>query len=378
MGYIYLDNNATTQVDPEVTREMLPCLEELYANPSGTHTPGKQAREKINIARERVAGGLDCSPGEIVFTSCGTEGDNAAINAALHAEPDKKHLVTTRVEHPAVLNYCRMLEDKGYSITYLDVDSEGNLDTEQLRESLTADTALVSIMYANNETGVEFPLSRIAQIVKERDILLHTDAVQAVGKTRISMQEIPVDYLTLSGHKLHAPKGIGALFVRRDSPFSPFIIGGSQESGRRGGTESTPFIVALGKAIELAANNLEQESSRIKDLRDYMEDRILESIPDTRINGDRNNRLPNTSSLAFRDVVGEDAVLELDRHMICASAGAACKAGSLEPSPVLKAMGIPFHYAKGSLRLSLSRFTTARDIDFLLQKLPGIVQEMRK
>ncbi len=378
MTIVYLDNNATTKVDPEVTEEMLPCFDKFYPNPSGTHSLGKQAREKIDLARQRVAQGLDCSPEEIVFTSCGTEGDNAAINAALNSRPEKNHVVTTKVEHPAVLNYCRLLEEKGYRITYLDVDTAGNLDTEQLKNSLTPDTAVVSIMYANNETGVVFPVSRIAEIVKEKGILFHTDAVQAVGKTRISMQELPADYLTLSGHKLHAPKGVGALFVRRNAPFSPFIIGGSQEYGRRGGTENTPFIVALGKAMELAVNNLEHEYQHILNLRDYMEDKLLQSIPEARINGDRCNRLPNTSSFAIKDVSGEDVVLKLDEHSICASAGAACKAGSMEPSPVLKAMGVPFHYAKGCLRFSLSRFTTANEIEFLLQKFPGIVEEMRK
>jgi len=375
---IYLDNNATTQVDPEVVDEMQPCFMDFYANPSGMYSFGKKAGEILSRARERVARVLDCEPGEIVFTSCGTEGDNAAISAALSARPDKRHLVTTNVGHPAVLNYCKYLEGRGYRITYLEVDNEGNLDLEGLENSLMPDTALVSIMYANNETGVIFPVSRIAEIVKQRDILLHTDAVQAVGKVPISLQQMPVDYLTLSGHKLHAPKGVGVLFVRKNAPFSPFIIGGGQENGRRGGTENIPYIAGLGKAMQKAAQNMDKEHLDIEYLRDYLENSILKNIPGARINGDRENRLPNTASISFKDVVGEEIVLGLDEHSICVSSGAACKAGSLEPSFVLKAMGVPFDYAMGSLRISLSRHTTRQEIDFLLQKLPQVIEEKRK
>ncbi len=378
MDIIYLDNNATTQVDPEVVEEMQPCFRELYANPSGNYSSSKQVGEMLSQARKRVAKGLDCDPEEIVFTSCGTEGNNAAISAAVNSRPEKSHVLTTCVEHPAVLNYCKYLESKGYRITYLEVDKEGNLDLKELQNSLSSDTAVVSIMYANNETGVIFPINQIAQIVKEKQILLHTDAVQAVGKVPISLQELDVDYLTLSGHKLHAPKGVGALFVRKNAPFSPYIIGGSQEKGRRGGTENTAFIVALGKAIELAVKNQEKDYRDIKYLRDYLEDSILQSIPGTMINGSRENRLPNTASISFKDVVGEDLVLKLDGHSICVSSGAACKAGSLEPSSVLRAMDLPCNYALGCLRISLSRFTSKQEIEFLLQKLPEIIKNTRK
>ena len=377
MKTVYLDNNATTKVAPEVIEEMLPYFSDFYGNPSSIHTFGGQVGKSIQEARERIAHGLGCEPGEIIFTSCGTESDNTAIFAALEAQPDKKHIVTTKVEHPAVLNTCRHLQQKGFEVTFLGVDNQGRLDLDELKNSLRDDTALVSIMYANNESGVVFPLQEIAELVKEREILMHTDAVQAVGKIPFSLQELPVDYLVLSGHKIHAPKGIGVLYLRRNAPFTPFIIGGHQESGRRAGTENTASIIALGKAMEMAMSNLEEENSRVKALRDKLEHGLLETVPDTTINGKMADRLPNTLSIAFKYIEGEAMLLMLNEYGICASSGSACTSGSLEPSHVLRAMGLPFTFAHGSLRFSLSRYTTEEDIDLVLDKLPGIIERLR-
>jgi cysteine desulfurase len=374
---VYLDNNATTKVAPEVIEEMLPYFSDFYGNPSSIHTFGGQVGKSIQEARERVAQGLDCEPGEIIFTSCGTESDNTAIFAALEAQPDKKHIVTTRVEHPAVLNTCRHLQQKGFEVTFLGVDNQGRLDLDELKNSLRDDTALVSIMYANNESGVVFPLQEIAELVKEREILMHTDAVQAVGRIPFSLQKLPVDYLVLSGHKIHAPKGVGVLYLRKNAPFSPYIIGGHQESGRRAGTENTASIIGLGKAMEMAMSNLEEENSRIKALRDKLEHGLLETVPDTTINGKMADRLPNTLSIAFNYIEGEAMLLMLNEYGICASSGSACTSGSLEPSHVLRAMGLPFTFAHGSLRFSLSRYTTEEDIDLVLDKLPAIIERLR-
>ena len=377
MKTVYLDNNATTMVAPEVVDEMLPYFSEFYGNPSSMHTFGGQVGRKIQEARELTAQGLDCHPEEIIFTSCGTESDNTAIFAALKAQPDKNHIVTTRVEHPAVLNTCRHLQKQGFDVTFLGVDNQGRLDLDELKNSLRDDTALVSIMYANNESGVVFPMQEIAELVKGRGILLHTDAVQAVGKIPLSLQKLPVDYLVLSGHKIHAPKGVGVLYVRKNAPFSPFIIGGHQESGRRAGTENTASIAALGKAMQMAMSNLDDENSRVKALRDKLERTLLEKIPDTTVNGALAERLPNTLSIAFKYIEGEAMLLMLNEYGICASSGSACTSGSLEPSHVLRSMGLPFTFAHGSLRFSLSRYTTEEDIDLVIDKLPGIIERLR-
>jgi cysteine desulfurase len=373
-----MDNNATTAVDPAVLDEMLPYLKDLYGNPSSMHTFGGQVGRQVAEARERVARALRAQPEEILFTSCGTESDNTAIMSALQAQPEKKHIITTRVEHPAVLNLVQHLEKKGYEATYLSVDEKGRLDLDELRGALRKDTAIVSVMYANNETGTIFPIKEIAAIVKEKGALFHTDAVQAVGKLHINVQEVPVDFLALSGHKLHAPKGVGALYVRRGTPYRPFLRGGHQERGRRAGTENVAGIIALGKACELASLNMETERTTVKALRDRLENGLLNAIPEAIINGDTDNRLPNTTNIAFKYVEGEAILLLMDGHGICASSGSACTSGSLEPSHVLRAMGVPFTYAHGSIRFSLSRFNTQADVDYVVDELPRIIARLRE
>ncbi len=374
--YIYLDNNATTAVDEEVFAAMLPYLTLYYGNPSSMHTFGGQVGRAVKIAREQVASLLGAQSSEIVFTSCGTESDNAAIRAALTAQPDKRHIVTTQVEHPAVLNTCRQLEKQGYTVTYLSVDSQGQLDLDELEAAMTGNTALVSVMYANNETGVIFPIEQIGQIAKEYGATFHVDAVQVAGKFPLNMKTSTVDLLAISGHKLHAPKGVGALYVRRGTRFRPLLVGGHQERGRRAGTENVPGIVALGKAAELAQQhltNIEQE----KKLRDRLEQGLLAAIPDTVVNGHPTKRLPNTTNIGFKYVEGEAILLSLDQYDICASSGSACTSGSLEPSHVLRALGLPYSVLHGSIRFSLSRFTTDAEIDRVLEVMPGIIERLR-
>lgn len=375
---VYLDNNATTMVAPEVFEEMRPYFVESYGNPSSMHGFGGRVGYKIKEARERIAQGLGCSPDEIVFTSCGTEADNTAINAALEAAPEKKRVVTTRVEHPAVLNYAKYLERKGYDVVHLPVDNLGRLDMAEVKKEITPQTAVVSVMWANNESGTIFPIEEIAESCADQGVPFHTDGVQAVGKLPVDLAKTSIDYMALSGHKIHAPKGVGALYVRKGSPYRPFLIGGHQEHGRRGGTENTASIIALGKAVELSVAGLDDENTRVKALRDRLEKGLVESIPDTVINGDPVNRLPNTLSIAFKHIEGEAMLLMLDQFGICASSGSACTSGSLEPSHVLRAMGVPFTFAHGSLRFSLSRYTTDEDIDIVLAELPGIVTRLRE
>jgi cysteine desulfurase len=377
MKTVYVDNNATTKVAPEVVEAMMPYFSELYGNPSSMHFFGGQVQRKVNEAREQVADFLGADPSEIVFTSCGTESDNAAIFGTLDSYPEKLHFITTRVEHPAVGNVCTYLTRKGYRVTELSVDREGRLDLDELKESITEDTALVSIMYANNETGVIFPIEEIGQMVKAEGIPFHTDAVQAAGKIPLNMKNSTVDMLSISGHKLHAPKGIGVLYIRKGTRFSPFIIGGHQEKGRRGGTENVPYIIGLGKACELAKKNLNEERTRVRALRDYLEKEILERIPNTLLNGDRNNRLPNTLNVSFEYVEGESILLLLSDLGICASSGSACTSGSLEPSHVLRAMGVPFTAAHGSIRFSLSIYNTKEEMDYIIEHLPPIIQKLR-
>jgi len=374
---IYADNNATTKVDEAVFEEMRPYFCELYGNPSSMHFFGGQVQKKVDEARMRTAELLGALPEEIVFTSCGTESDNAAIRSALETSPERRHIITTRVEHPAVLTLCRNLSKKGYRITELSVDGEGRLDLEELKRAVDEDTALVSIMYANNETGVVFPIEEIGAIVKDKGAVFHTDAVQAVGKIPLDMASSTIDMLALSGHKLHAPKGIGALYVRKGMPFRPFLVGGHQERSRRAGTENTAGIIALGKACQLAASHLDEENTRVKSMRDRLEGEILRLIPKVRVNGGAARRLPNTSSVAFEFVEGEAILLLLSEKGICASSGSACTSGSLEPSHVLRAMGVPFTCAHGSIRFSLSRFTTDADVDTIIRELPPIIQRLR-
>ncbi|OCQ90661.1 cysteine desulfurase NifS [Nostoc sp. MBR 210] len=377
MSVIYLDNNATTKVDPQVLEAMMPYLTEYYANPSSMHTFGGQLAKAVRTAREQLAALLGADESEIVFTSCGTEGDNAAIRAALLAQPEKRHIITTQVEHPAVLNVCKQLETQGYSVTYLSVNSQGQLDLDELEASLTGNTALVSIMYANNETGTVFPIEQIGLRVKEHGALFHVDAVQAVGKIPLNMKTSTIDMLTMSGHKIHAPKGIGALYVRRGVRFRPLLIGGHQERGRRAGTENVPGIVGLGKAAELELLHLEEATARERRLRDRLEQTLLAKIPDCEVNGDTKNRLPNTTNIGFKYIEGEAILLLLNKHNICASSGSACTSGSLEPSHVLRAMGLPYTTLHGSIRFSLCRYTTDAEIDRVIEVMPEIVERLR-
>jgi len=374
---VYVDNNATTKVAPEVLEVMLPYFSEYYGNPSSMHFFGGQVQKKVDEARAKVADFLGAEPSEIVFTSCGTESDNAAILGTLDSYPEKRHLITTRVEHPAVGNVSTYLGRKGYRITELSVDREGRLDVDELRESLTDETTLVTIMYANNETGVIFPIEEIGEVVKAKGIPFHTDAVQAAGKIPLNMRKSKIDTLSISGHKLHAPKGIGVLYIRKGTRFSPFLIGGHQEKGRRGGTENVPYIIGLGKACELAKKHLDEENTKVKAFRDYLEAKLLEKIPNTLVNGDRVNRLPNTVSVSFEFVEGESILLLLSDLGICASSGSACTSGSLEPSHVLRAMGVPFTAAHGSIRFSLSIYNTKEEMDYIIEHLPPIIQRLR-
>jgi len=377
MNTIYLDNNATTALAPEVIDEMLPYLKDLYGNPSSMHTFGGQLHKKIEEARGKVAQLIGAEPEEIVFTSCGTESDNTAILSAAESLPEKKHIITTRVEHPAVMNCCKHLARKGFRITFLPIDNKGQISPDDLLNALDEDTALVTIMYANNEVGNVFPIAEIAEILKERNVLFHTDAVQAVGKIPIDTRNLPVDMLSLSGHKLHAPKGIGALYIRRGTRFSPFMIGGHQERGRRAGTENVASIIGLGKACELAGENITEENSSVKKLRDKLETALLQLCTDTIVNGDVLKRLPNTTNISFEYVEGEAILLRLNEYGICASSGSACSSGSLEPSHVLRAMGIPFTAIHGSIRFSLSRYTTEKEIDNVIDIMPGIIKDLR-
>jgi cysteine desulfurase len=376
---VYFDNNATTRLDPEALEAMLPYLADLYGNPSSIHRFGSQVARKIQEAREQVAALLGAAdPVEIVFTSCGTEADNAAIRAVLEANPGKRHIVTTQVEHPAVLNLCQQLEKKGYRVTWLGVDPDGMLDLNELESALTEDTALVSIMAANNETGVLFPIDAIGKIVKGRGIAFHTDAVQAAGKIPFDLKKSPVDLLTVSGHKFHGPKGVGALYVRRGVTFHPFLVGGHQERNRRGGTENVAGIVGMGKAAELALKNLNEECTRVRALRDQLEHSVVKSSPGCRVNGHREKRLPNTFNVSFEYVEGEAVLVLLDQYGICASTGSACTAGSVEPSHVLRAMKVPPNWIQGAVRFSLSRYNTEDEIQFVAEKLPAITQRLRE
>jgi cysteine desulfurase len=376
MSVIYLDNNATTKVDQAVLEAMLPYLTELYGNPSSMHTFGGQVGKAVKQAREQVAALLGAESTEIIFTSCGTEGNNSAIRAALAARPNKTHIVTTQVEHAAVLNQCKQLESQGYTVTYLSVDSQAQIDLAELEASLTGNTALVSIMYANNETGVVFPIEQIGQIVKENGAIFHVDAVQAVGKIPLNMKNSTVDMLTLSGHKLHAPKGLGALYVRKGVRFRPLLIGGHQERGRRAGTENVPGIIALGKASELALQHLDNVMEE-QALRDLLEQGILNTIPDTVVNGHPTNRLPNTTNIGFKYIEGEAILLSLNLYEICASSGSACTSGSLEPSHVLRSMGLPYSVLHGSIRFSLSRYTTQAEVEKVLSVMPPVIERLR-
>jgi cysteine desulfurase len=379
MKVIYLDNNATTKVAPEVVEAMLPYLSEYYGNPSSMHSFGGDVAAKIKQARENVANLIGAeSPDEIIFTSCGTESDGTAIRAAIESNPDKKHIMASRVEHPAIKNLYETLSKKGFRVTFVPVDHDGRLDLDYFYQHLSDETAIVSLMWANNETGVIFPVEELSREVKDRGIVFHTDAVQAAGKFPIDIKTTGVDMLSLSGHKFHAPKGIGVLYIRKGTKFSPYMIGGHQEHGRRGGTENVASIIALGKAAEMAKKHLDENGyERVGKLRDRLETTLIEQIPQSMVNGDREHRLLNTTSVAFEYVEGEAILLMMNEHGICASSGSACTSGSLEPSHVLRAMGVPFTAAHGSIRFSLSRYTTEEEIDVVIEKMPPIIKRLR-
>jgi cysteine desulfurase len=374
---IYLDHNATTPIAPEVLDAMLPYFTEEWGNPSSSYRFGSKLKSVIETAREQVAELLGASPREILFTSCATESNNAAIHAALKAHPQKRHVITSAVEHSSVLTYCRTLENEGMRVTYLPVDRDGLLKMADLEAALTTDTVIVSLMWANNETGVLFPVEEIAQLCKGRDVLFHCDAVQAVGKVPVDVRNIPLDYLSLTGHKFHAPKGVGALFIRRKSPFSAFVEGGHQERGLRGGTENVPLILGLGKAAELARKHLPDYDATARKLRDALEDEILRSIPDTELNGHKTHRLANTSNITFRGVESEALLLLLDQEGICASSGSACLADSDEPSHVVKAMKPDSTASREMVRLSLGSGNTIQEVKTAFASIQKTVTALR-
>lgn len=373
---IYLDNNATTKVDPAVIEAILPYLGEYYGNPSSMHSFGGQVGKALKTAREQVAALFGAEPSEVIFTSCGTEGNNTAIRAALAAQPDRRHIITTQVEHACVLNLCKQLEKQGYTVTYLSVDGDGLIDVMELEAAITGNTALVTTMYANNETGVVFPIEQVGAIAKEYGATFHVDAVQVAGKLPLDMKNSTVDLMTISGHKLHAPKGVGALYVRRGFRFRPLLIGGHQERGRRAGTENVPGIIGLGKAAEIANFELKYLGREAR-LRDRLEQGLLSSIENCQVNGHLTKRLPNTTNIGFKYIEGEAILFSLNQYGICASSGSACTSGSLEPSHVLQAMGLPYTILHGSIRFSLSRFTTEAEVDRVLEVMPGIVERLR-
>jgi len=377
MRLVYADNNATTRVDDKVLEEMLPYFKEFYGNPSSIHTFGRQVSSKMDLARERVASLLGADTSEIVFTSCGTESNNYAIHCSLEASPDKKHVITTKVEHPAVLNVCKYFGKNGYDVTELSVDKDGVLDLDELRDSIREDTAIVSIMHANNETGVIFPIEEIGKIVKEKGVLFHCDAVQAIGKIPVNLKNSHIDLLSMSGHKLHAPKGVGVLFIRKGVRIDPLIIGGHQEDNRRSGTENVPYIIGLGKACEIAEGFVKEEQTEVRCLRDKLEEGIKDQLTRVVISGENSERLPNTSNVSFEYVEGEATLLLLDMAGIATSSGSACTTGSAEPSHVLQAMGIPPVTSRGTIRFSLSRYSTEDEVDYILEKLVPIVKRLQ-
>jgi len=375
---IYLDNNATTRVDPAVVEEMLPFLTEFYGNPSSGYRLGKRVNEAMETARTRVAALLGCELQEIVFTSCGTESTNAALNAALQIDRDRQHIVTTRVEHSATLKHCETLAKRGWEVTWLGVDARGQIDLEELDRAIRPDTAIVSVMWANNETGVLFPVEEIAGIVRAKRTLFHSDAVQAVGKIPLNLADAKINFLSLSGHKLHCPKGVGVLYVNRRTKFAPYLIGGGQEQGKRAGTENVASIVALGKACEVAGEYLEHEATEVRAMRDRFEAGILAQVEGAQVNGDRESRLPNTTNLAFEGVDSEGALMLLDQRGLCCSSGSACTTGAVHASHVLKAMGCSDERARASLRFSFSRFNTADEVERALEIVPQVLGKLRR
>ena len=376
---VYLDNNATTRVAPEVRDVMEPFFNELYGNPSSMHAFGGQVAKFVARAREEAAAFINASPEEIIFTSCATESDNTAIRGAAEFFGRGTKVITSAVEHPAVLQPCRRLKAQGHEVVELPVDHVGQIDVERLRAELKGTkNAVVSMMWANNETGTVFPIEKIAEVCREAGATLHTDAVQVAGKIPVDVKKVPVDMLSMSGHKFHAPKGIGLLYVRKGVRFKPFMLGGHQENGRRAGTENVPYIVGLAKACELARIGMAAEAEKLTALRDRLEAGILASCPNVRVNGDRANRLPNTLNISFEYIEGEAIAYHLSDLGICISTGSACASGSLDPSHVIRAMGVPFIAVHGSVRFSLSRYNTDEDIDYVLEKLPPVIKNLRE
>lgn len=381
MTLVYLDNNATTMVAPEVVDAMMPYFSNKYGNPSSIYDMAHSANDAVKKSREIIAGFLGAADSkEIIFTSCGSESANMAIKGALDVKKNKKHIITTRVEHPCVLNLYKDLEKRGYRVTWVDVDSNGDLDISRLLEAVCEDTALVSVMMANNETGVIYPVDKISEAVKMKnpETKVFVDAVQAAGKIPINVKDTKIDMLGISGHKFHAPKGVGALYIRTGTMISPLIVGGHQERGKRAGTENVPYIAAMARAAQLAKEALEDENTRVKALRDKLEKGILSNIKNAVLNSKSKNRVPNTTNIGFQYIEGELILLHMNDEGICASSGSACTSGSLEPSHVLRAQGVPFTSLHGSIRFSLSRYTTEQDIDYTLEKLPAIIDKLVK
>ena len=375
----YFDNSATTRVKDEVFKEMIPYLSIEYGNPSSLYSIGRSAKRAISEARRRVASLINCSPEEIYFTSCGSESDNTALKGIAYANKEKgNHIITSKIEHPAILNSCKSLENKGFKISYIDVDKDGMLNLEKLESEITDQTTLISIMYANNEIGTIEPVKEIAQIAHSHGIIFHTDAVQAVGNIPIDVRKMNIDMLSLSGHKLYAPKGIGALYVKSGIEFERFMDGGHQEKNKRSGTENVAEIVALGKACQIAEKNIEQYQQKLKNLRDYCLNKIQEKIPDIYINGTMERRLPGNINISFKDLNSGELLLRLDEVGICASGGSACSSKEASPSHVLTAIGLPSELSKGALRLTFGDYNSIEDVNYLVENLVRIVEKMRK
>ncbi len=379
MDIVYLDNSATTKTDEEVVKEMIPYMSKNYGNPSSIYKIGRENRKAVEDARDKVAKVLNCESGEIYFTSCGSESDNTAIKGIAYGYKNKgNHIITSKIEHPAVLETCKQLEKEGFEVTYISVDENGIVNLEELEKSIKPTTTLITIMFANNEIGTIQPIKEIGEIAKKHNVLFHTDAVQAVGNIRIDVKDMNIDSLSLSAHKFYGPKGVGALYVRKGVKFDKFLNGGHQERNKRAGTENVAGIVGLGKAIELAYMDLEKHNEKIKQLRDYYVEQVKERIPYIKINGDMEKRLPGNSNISFRFIEGEGLLLNLDLKGICASSGSACTSGSLDPSHVLLAIGLPHEIAHGSLRISIGKYNTKEEIDYVIDNLVEIVGRLRE
>lgn len=375
----YFDNAATTKVKEEVLKEMFPYFSVEYGNPSSMYSIGRSSRRAIETARKRVAELINCKPKEIYFTSCGSESDNMALKGIAYANKEKgNHIITSKIEHPAILNSCKTLEKQGYRITYLNVDEEGNIDISELENSINEDTILISIMFANNEIGTIEPIEQISKIAKKHNIIFHTDAVQACGNIKIDVKDMGIDMLSLSGHKINAPKGVGALYIREGIEFDRFLDGGHQEKNKRAGTENVAEIVGLGKACEIAKNNLESHINKLKELRDFYINQVEEKIENIKLNGPRDNRLPGNANISFKGINGSELLLKLDEKGICASAGSACSTGSNSPSHVLTSIGLDSKMAEGTLRVSFGEENSKEDVEYLVENLENIVTELRK